>query len=81
MTSYCLNSTHRLSQVTWHSGLLAQSKEHFIVEILYPSPLKILLIGSVLGTHMYHHDMIYSISILYTKTNPKLVLTLCPSSI
>ena len=31
MTSYCLNSVHRLCQVIWHSGLLAQLKEHIIV--------------------------------------------------
>ena len=28
-----LNSAHRLCQVTWHSGLLAQLKEHFIMGI------------------------------------------------
>ena len=33
ITSYCLNSAHRLCQVTWHSGLLAQLKEHIIVGI------------------------------------------------
>ena len=33
MTSYCLNSAHWLCQVTWHSGLLAQLKEHIIVGI------------------------------------------------
>ena len=33
VTSYCLNSAHRLCQVTWHSGLLAKLKEHIIVGV------------------------------------------------
>ena len=33
VTSYCLYSAHKLCQITWHSGLLAQLEEHIIVGI------------------------------------------------
>jgi hypothetical protein len=33
VTSCCLYSAHKLCQITWHSGLLAQLEEHIIVGI------------------------------------------------
>ena len=33
VTSYCLYSAHKLCQITWHSGLLAQLEQHIIVGI------------------------------------------------
>ena len=33
VTSCCLYSVHKLCQITWHSGLLAQLEEHIIVGI------------------------------------------------
>ena len=37
MTSCCLYSAHKLCQITWNSGLLAQLEQHVIVEICYLS--------------------------------------------
>ena len=33
VTSCCLYSAHKLCQITWHSGLLAQLEQHIIVGI------------------------------------------------
>jgi hypothetical protein len=35
VTSCCLYSAHKLCQITWHSGLLAQLEEHIIVGICF----------------------------------------------
>ena len=33
VTNCCLYSAHKLCQITWHSGLLAQLEQHIIVGI------------------------------------------------
>ena len=33
VTNWCLYSAHKLCQMTWHSGLLAQLEQHIIVGI------------------------------------------------
>ena len=33
VTNYCLYSAHKLCQITWHSGLLAQLEQHIIMGI------------------------------------------------
>lgn len=68
MTSYCLNGTHRLCQVTWDSGLLAQLKEHFIVGICYLShhPTSQILVQDDLCTVLLGDDLLVVITHLYS---------------
>ena len=54
VTSYCLYSAHKLCQITWHSGLLAQLEQHIIVGIfcLSHDPRKTL----ELNIHGFHQE-------------------------